>query len=210
MSKVDMAITVAKRMLVDSIWKSAGIEGINTTFIATEDILNHGETHGMKSDDVMFIMNMKAAWQFLFDVINEPNNLAIIREFNKICGNNLIYGCGELRTIDVAIGGTAWKPSIPFHGDVIAEIEQLNSISDSEGKAIAFFCYLARRQMFIDGNKRVAQLICNKILIENGIGILNIKYEDHEEFKIKLLYYYETGNPNDLFLFIKNKCIERV
>jgi len=32
-----------------------------------------------------------------------------------------------------------------------------------------YFCYAARTQIFIDGNKRVTQLIANKVLIENDI-----------------------------------------
>ena len=35
------SISLGKRQLVDSIWKSAGIEGLGTTFPNTEKILNN-------------------------------------------------------------------------------------------------------------------------------------------------------------------------
>lgn len=35
-----------------------------------------------------------------------------------------------------------------------------------------------RRQIFIDGNKRVAMLFANKIMIENGWGIIMIAQEN--------------------------------
>ena len=31
--------------------------------------------------------------------------------------------------------------------------------------------------MFIDGNKRVAQLMANKVLVENNIGIFQIPFD---------------------------------
>ena len=37
------------------------------------------------------------------------------------------------------------------------------------------FCFIARTQMFLDGNKRVAQLMCNKIMMEDDIGIFSEK-----------------------------------
>lgn len=37
---------------------------------------------------------MKRAWQFLIDNIDYPNNLMLLREFNKIVGDNLFYNAG--------------------------------------------------------------------------------------------------------------------
>lgn len=36
----NISVSLAKRQLVDSIWKSAGIEGLGTTFPNTERILD--------------------------------------------------------------------------------------------------------------------------------------------------------------------------
>ena len=40
----DSAIEMAKRLLVDSIWKSANLEGLGTTFPKTEAILANAPT----------------------------------------------------------------------------------------------------------------------------------------------------------------------
>ncbi len=40
----DTAIEMAKRLLVDSIWKSANLEGLGTTFPKTEAILANAPT----------------------------------------------------------------------------------------------------------------------------------------------------------------------
>ena len=55
-----------------------------------------------------------------------------------------------------------------------------------------------RRQMFIDGNKRVAMLFANKIIIDNGCGIITISQENQTIFFEKLIKFYETGDNSDL------------
>ena len=64
--------------------------------------------------------------------------------------------------------------------------------------------------MFIDGNKRVAQLMANKVLIENNIGIFQIPIEKLEEFKGMLIDFYETGNDAKIIGFMKEYCIRRI
>lgn len=39
----------------------------------------------------------------------------------------------------------------------------IDTMAEIEDKALKYFCYIARTQMFIDGNKRVAQLMANKV-----------------------------------------------
>ncbi len=129
----------------------------------------------------MFVINMKRAWQFLFDNLKYENNLMLLREYIKIVGELLFNYAGEIRTIPVQIGGTSWEPEMP-----------------------------ARTQIFIDGNKRVAQLIANKVLIQNNIGIFQVPIEGLEEFKMLLIRFYESGNDMEIIDFMKNYCIRRI
>ena len=41
--------------------------------------------------------------------------------------------------------------------------------------ALEMFCFIAGTQMFLDGNKMVAQLMCDKIIMEDHIGIFSEK-----------------------------------
>ena len=52
--------------------------------------------------------------------------------------------------------------------------------------------------MFIDGNKRVAMLFANKIMIDNGCGIISISQKNQPVFFEKLIKFYETGDNIDL------------
>ena len=205
----DTAIAMAKRLLVDSIWKSANLEGLGTTFPKTEAILANAPTT-TKAEEVLFVINMKRAWQFLLDNLHYTNCLALLREYNKIVGELLFSYAGEIRTFPVQIGGTTWEPAIPRTGIIINKIEELEHIEDVELKALKYFCYVARTQMFADGNERVAQLIANKIMIENNIGIFQIPIERLEDFKTLLIDFYESDNDEIIIQFMVKYCIRRV
>ena len=42
-----------------------------------------------KTEEVLFIINMKRVWQFLLDNLDYSNNLMLLREYNKIVGELL-------------------------------------------------------------------------------------------------------------------------
>lgn len=52
--------------------------------------------------------------------------------------------------------------------------------------------YVMRRQTFIDGNKRVAMLFANKIMIDNSCGIITIAQDIQRTFYEKLIKYYDS------------------
>lgn len=205
----DTAIEMAKRLLVDSIWKSANLEGLGTTFPKTEAILANAPTT-TKTEEVLFVINMKRAWQFLLDNLAYNNCIMLLKEFDKIVGELLFSYAGEIRTIPVQIGGTSWEPEMPHTGIIMDSLKEIELIEDVELRALKYFCYIARTQMFIDGNNRVAQLMANKVLIENNIGIFQISMENMEEFKGMLIEFYETGNDIRMIAFMKEYCIRRV
>ena len=205
----DTAIEMAKRLLVDSIWKSANLEGLGTTFPKTEAILANAPTT-TKTEEVLFVINMKRAWQFLLDNLAYPNCIMLLREYDKIVGELLFHYAGEIRTIPVQIGGTSWEPEMPHSGIIIESMKEIEQIEDVELKALKYFCYIARTQMFIDGNKRVAQLMANKVLIENNIGIFQIPIERLEKFKEVLIKFYESGDDMEIVAFMKEYCIRKI
>lgn len=205
----DTAIAMAKRLLTDSIWKSANLEGLGTTFPKTEAILANAPTE-TRTEEVLFIINMKRAWQFLLNNLEYPDNIMLLREYNRVVGELLFQNNGEIRTFPVQIGGTSWEPELPDTADIINNLEEIGRIADAEKKALTYFCYVARTQMFVDGNKRVAQLIANKVLIENNIGIFQIPIEKLEQFRTLLIEFYETADNEKIIAFMTEHCIKRI
>lgn len=207
---IEQNITLAKRSLVDAIWKSANLEGYSVTFPQTDDIFNGYVTSGVSVDAVVAINNLKHAWQFLLANLDYPLDYAYVCKLNSLVGaDNLIYRAGRIREKgqEVGIGGTTWKPGIPSEKETVKEIrDAMQSITDTD-KALNILCYLMRNQTFFDGNKRTAMLAANHVLIGSGRGILTIPIELQNDFKTKLVTFYETGQSDDLKRFLYEKCL---
>lgn len=97
------------------------------------------------------------------EYIDYPDNISYLRELNKICMEELSFDAGNIRTVPVAIGGTSWAPEIPQETVIINKLEEIAHMKNRLEAALEMFCFIARTQMFLDGNKRMAQLMCNKI-----------------------------------------------
>lgn len=65
-----------------------------------------------------------------------------------------------------------------------------------------------RKQMFLDGNKRVAMLFANKIMIDNGCGIITIAKDKQSLFLEKLINFYETNDRQELKEWLYENCID--
>ena len=201
-------IFLAKRNLVDSIWKSANLEGINVTFPETQMIIDGFSVGNKTIEDLTVILNLKRAWQYLLTTINDEVNLSYIQDIHRLVGRDLVHKSGFLRTANVRISGTEYIPKLPIDYEIKNEINKILENNDKKDKALDLMLYLMRNQLFFDGNKRTAMLIANKILIENGEGIFSVKQQDMQEFFIKLVKFYETNKSAEVKKFCKVKCIE--
>lgn len=198
----------AKRNVVDSIWKEANIEGIGVTFPETKEIFEGRVVAGLSVDETIAINNLKHAWHFVFENITAPVDLAFVRQVNHLVGQGIIADPGNLRNFDVSIGGTSWKPELPDYDKATNMIRTLYASKESgELKALRMFASLCRAQLFSDGNKRTAQIICNKIMIENGAGIMAIPVEAKQKFEELLIGYYETNDPDAMLAFLSTTSI---
>ncbi len=205
-------IFVAKRNIVDYIWKSANLEGIAVTYPDTQTIYDGFSVSGYKLEEINAINNLKKTWQFILNDIDIVLNFAYICKINELVGENVFYNPGVIRTTPVNIGGTSWKPDFPIETKIKEELEELlnnNEISKTE-QAINVMLWVMRRQMFIDGNKRTAMLIANKIMIENGCGIISIPIEKQNEFYKLLITYYETNDSSVISKFIYDNAIDGI
>ena len=60
-------VFVAKRNIVDYIWKSANLEGIDVTYPETQVIYDGGVVNGLTVDKIITINNLKYSWQFILE-----------------------------------------------------------------------------------------------------------------------------------------------
>ena len=207
-------VFVAKRNIVDYIWKSANLEGIGVTYPETQAIYDGGIVNGLTIDNIIAINNLKYAWQFILENDGIDYDFKALCQIHKLTCDKLVLdnNLGKLRTTPVNIGGTSWKPQFPIESQIK---EELNELLNQETKtkteiAIEVMLWIMRRQMFIDGNKRVAMLFANKIMIDNGCGIITIAQENQPIFFEKLIKYYETNDNKDLKEWLYKTSIDGI
>jgi prophage maintenance system killer protein len=193
-------VFVAKRNIVDYIWKSANLEEINVTYPETHVIYDRGIINGLTVDDIIAINNLKYAWQFILENENIEYNYNTLCHIHKLVEDKLISEQYLGRIV------------LPIESQIKEELTDLLNQPEKTKTEIAIEIMLSvmRRQMFIDGNKRVAMLFANKIMIDNGCGIITIAQENQKTFFEKLIKYYETGNMTDLKKWIYDYCIDGI
>lgn len=203
-------IAYAKRNLVDSIYNSAKLEGLNVTFPETYTILEKAKMQNVDIAAVSTILNLKHAWQFLLKNIDEPITLDFIENLHYEIAKDEALAWGELRTGRVGIGGTDYVPPIPEESEVKTKLLAFEKINNTTERAIERMLWMMKAQLFWDGNKRTASLIANKDLISHGKGILTITENDILEFNTLLSHYYSTDKKTDLINMIYRKGISGV
>ncbi len=207
-------VFVAKRNIVDYIWKSANLEGIGVTYPETQAIYDGGIVNGLTVDKIIAINNLKYAWEFILENEGIDYDFKVLCHLHKLTCDKLVLdqNLGILRNTPVSIGGTSWKPDFPIESQIKEELERLLNQPEKTKTEISIeiMLWIMRRQMFIDGNKSVGMLFANKIMIDNGCGIITISQENQPTFFEKLIKFYESGENTDLKQWIYETSIDGI
>ena len=110
---LEQNVFVAKRNIVDYIWKSANLEGIAVTYSDTQVIYDGMSVSEYTIDEINAVNDLKHAWHFLLDTIKEPVTFDFMRMLHRQLGKFTVINAGSLRIDDVHIGGTEWIPEYP-------------------------------------------------------------------------------------------------
>ena len=204
-------IFFAKRKLVDNIYKSANLEGIAVTFAETLEFINNVNTWKISIDDMLILKGLKDAWELVLNTINEELTTDYIKKIHfQICKGQNISPLGEYRDKGVGITGTTWQPKLPSECNYDLELESILNNNNELERCIDIFCWIQRSQMFLDGNKRVANLVANKEMIKLGQGIIAVPVEKIGEYFTKLINYYETGDNTELKNWLYETSIDGI
>ncbi len=200
---------LAKKKWDENVYCGMRMENRAVTFPQTQTILNGVNVPNVQLDDIQAILNMRDAWRYLMNSINEPLTVEYICKLNEFIARNEALEWGKLRTGSVGISGTDYKPPIPSYERVKFELEEIlsDNVCATE-RALNAFVWGARGQFFWDGNKRTSLTVANKILLMNGAGILTITDKHMEQFNALLLEYYNTGKAEELKQFLYDNAIQ--
>lgn len=207
---LEQNIFLAKKNLIHNIYANARMEGVNVTFPQTQTILEGVNVSGLKIDDIQVILNLRDAWNYVINNIQEKFDLDFICKVNEYVARNESLEWGKIRTGKVTITGTDYIPEIPVYDNVKENINQILEIENPTERAIEYMLYGMRNQLFWDGNKRTSTIVANKIMIEFGCGIIKVSDNDLEEFNKLLSEFYTTNNKEKIKEFLYNNCIDGI
>ena len=202
------SLFLAKKKWDENVYCGMRMENRAVTFPQTRTILDGVNVPGVHLDDIQAILNMRDAWRFLMNTVDEPLTVDYICKINGFIARNEALEWGVLRRGSVGISGTDYKPPVPVYETISAELDKLLSADKTATeKALDAFTWGARGQFFWDGNKRTSLTVANKIMLMNGAGILTVTDQHMEAFNIALLSFYNTGEAEPLKQFLYDHAI---
>ncbi len=211
----DRNIKLAKKYMVESIYRSANIEGIGMTFPETQVICDGMGVSGHSVEDIEAVTGLKKAWQWFFANTNAAIDVDTLKTLNRILGKYTVINAGSIRTIyDEPIRvplqqGKDYYPAVPgSEAEIDQRLKEIASGKNGLLTAFELFSYIAKGQFFNDGNKRTATLFTNIYMIQNCLGIFSIPVEKKMEFYTALTgYYAEESNKDKLYDFLGSCCV---
>lgn len=188
-----------ERLGIDLSWKSSQIEGNTYSLLETERLLKERQTaEGKTKEEAIMLLNHKDALDFIVANPDYLEQLTIshIEDIHSL----LIKDLGvdrNIRTRRVGITGTNYRP-IDNEFQIREALQQMcdliNSHSNVFEKALFALLLLSYIQAFNDGNKRIARITSNAILIANGYCPISFRTVDSIDYKKAMLLFYEQNN----------------
>lgn len=202
-------LQMAKRLRVDFVYNTAALEGNAMTFPEVQTLLEGITVGGHKLSDEQQILNQNRSVELLFDLIEkrefELDKKTLCRLHVEVAKDEALLW-GAFRNANVLIGGTEYQP--PKHEVLSLVFDEglhvIKEIEDPIVKALSYFLFGARTQLFFDGNKRVSRLMMNGILLDAGLPILNIKAKDKLEFNTVMIAFYDSGDYLEALRYLGN------
>jgi len=188
-----------ERLAIDLSWKSSQIEGNTYSLLETERLLKDKETaQGKAKDEATMLLNHKEALDFIIENPNYiiPLTISRIEDIHSL----LIKDLGVDRNIRkrrVGTSGTNYKPldnEYQIREALIDACELVNNRENVFEKALLVLLLISYIQPFGDGNKRIARIVSNAILINNDYCPISFRTIDSVEYKKAMLLFYEQNN----------------
>jgi len=188
-----------ERLAIDLSWKSSQIEGNTYSLLETERLLKDKQTAaGKTKGEAIMLLNHKDAIDFV--VANSDYFLSLsiakIEELHSILIQELGFD-RNIRTRRVGITGTNYRPlenEFQIREALQQTCDLINNRESIFEKALFALVLLSYIQAFTDGNKRVARITANALLMANKYCPISFRTVDSINYKKAMLLFYEQNN----------------
>jgi len=197
---------ISQRLLIDLSYNSSRLEGNTYSQLDTQKLIDQGITaEGKVPEETVMIMNHKEAILFLVENAQEIElNSLTIRSLHHLLSQDLLANpesCGNIRSIEVDIGQSTYKPLNNPHQ--LKELFELilfkaRNIEDPYEQSFFLLVHLSYLQAFEDVNKRTSRLSCNIPFIKENLCPLSFTEVSRDDYTAALLAVYEKNNVTPL------------
>ncbi|GEN94822.1 Fic family protein [Pediococcus ethanolidurans] len=197
----DQNVRFAKMNFTRLVHTNARFEGINTTLPQTQTIMDGMGVDGVSVEDINTIINLKRGWELITTPNEETLTLDYVKKVNAIVAAQDALVPGELQkgSSKVQIGTS--EDFVPEPVDTEKEQKFLKNLLSSPlksttDKAMTLMYHYMRGQIFGDGNIRTATLVANKLMIDNGAGLINVPLNHWHKWNELIGDFYRTNDMN--------------
>lgn len=180
------SVYLLKKNIVELVYNAGKFEGLDTTLLQTEEIIKYNRANNVAVDDVLTVVNLKRGFELLLNDVQEPL-LETSKRINRIAAAEDALFPGEIRTggVEVSTIQGRYVPPLLTETEVYDQFNKImdQNISETE-KALRLFLFIAKNQIFWDGNKRTALIAANSIMFNHGAGLVSIPEIKFRRFKI--------------------------
>lgn len=211
---------ISQRLLIDLSYNSSRLEGNTYSRLDTQKLVEEGVTaEGKVQEETVMIMNHKEAILFLVENAQDIElNSLTIRNLHHLLSQDLLANpnaCGNIRTLEVNIGQSTYKPLDNPHS--LKELFELilqkaKKIKDPFEQSFFLLVHLSYLQAFEDVNKRTSRLSCNIPFIKSNLCPLSFTDVARDEYTAALLAIYEKNDVEpmlELFAWAYSRSCEQ-
>ncbi len=211
---------ICQRLLIDLSYNSSRLEGNTYSHLDTQKLVEEGiSAEGKVHEETVMIMNHKEAILFLVENAQDIElNSLIIRNLHHLLSQDLLANpeaCGNIRTLEVDIGQSTYKPLGNSH--VLKELFELilqkaKKIKDPFEQSLFLLVHLSYLQAFEDVNKRTSRLSCNIPFIKSNLCPLSFTDVARDDYTAALLAIYEKNDVDpmlELFAWAYSRSCEQ-
>lgn len=165
-SRVEQCVKIAKSKMPDILYTAAILEHQD---VSRDEMgaLYFGAKCNTTKNHALLVVNVEQAMESIMSDSGFNNCSELVKQLNKVIGYGLYPNAGKFRT-----------DNMQEINEIFFEMKKLNELEDIEARAVGWFLYLASSTLCYDGNGAVALLVMNKILIENGYGVVYFTAEN--------------------------------
>ncbi|MBT4174347.1 Fic family protein [archaeon] len=194
--------------IVEYVYDSTAIEGNTLTLNETKLVLQEGITIGGKSlREHLDVTNQKEAMAWIEKIAKKKIEELDILNLHKITLKGISdYWAGRYKTSQNRIVGSKLKTTPPYkvHSemkDFVKDLQKnLMKYNPIELAAYAHHEFV-RIHPFVDGNGRVARLLCNLVLVSKGYVPIIIRNKDRKKY-FDVLEKAHFGNLKEFVNFV--------